>query len=298
MEDEKGVKQDPEETPSSGTGEPAQAPPPGDTGIEFKDDDAKEFDSKKYVPLEALVAERKKRQEVEAKLSSPEPEPAPTETPPVEEPKSLELDWNAILGGDKGQPEGGEQPAASQQRKSPVDDLNSWIRDNIEDHPIETISYVFNMLESQRNTQRNQARKFVGENYEKLPLYDVSDQEVVVLQQNPEALRALIAQARFGKTTKAPVTSPEPGPADSNDAFKKREQKIREEERQKVLEQLKQSAGLSTEGATGGESSTEETFELDEAGRAYARRRGYKTPEQMAEFVKLYKAELDRQATR
>ncbi len=83
------------------------------------------------------------------------------------------------------------------------------------------------------------------------------------------------------------------------DAFKTREEAIRKEERQRVLEELKNSAGLSTEGATGGGGPAEEADELDAMGKEYARRRGIKdgTPE-MAEFVKLYKAEIDRQAMR
>jgi len=277
VEEETGVKEEGKATPDPAEAGVKDPSTPGE--VEFKEDEAKELEGKKWVPLEAVIAERKKRQELKGEEKPPE-EPATTPA----------FDWDAILGTGKTE----EKPTATAAEAAPsatdqTKMLEDWVRENIQEYPIQTLAYVFNLFEAQRNQMRRQARQFVGDEYDKLPIHNVSDEEVVALQQNPEAMRALLAAVKYRKTTSS--SEREKG---NNSPFAAREQELIEEGRRKALEELARASGTAGEGPAPSSAATEEIFELDEQGKEYARRRGITDPKELAEFAKLYKAEIER----
>jgi len=299
-EDPTGVKQTPGESPSSGSGggspqSDPSSPSPGEN-IEFKEEDAQEVEGKKMVPLDVLTAERKRWQDKVAELENKPKEPPPQEPPPTEEPPVPEFDWEAFFGkpaeGD-GTP---QQPTQTPQQPQAPGDINQWIEDEWEKgNKAGALAGIYHVMRSHERGLTNEARAFVPD-YDNLPVNRVSDQDLQRAMGNPEAVRALIAKLRFGKPAQASSQPNNPQPSDTptNSGFEKREQEIRAEERRKFMEELAQGTGMTGEAGSGGGTSTEETFELDDEGKAYLAKRGIKDPEKIKSFIKRYRMEQER----
>lgn len=267
------------------------SPTPGDEPQDKPKPEAKVDEPKdKQVPFESYEAERKKRQEVEDELNKLRDKP-PEFTP----------NWDAILGGvTPGQEPHPQQQPAQEQSTNPFDPYNQWLRSNWDDHPVETMLGVLNLYDAQKRQQETQAMQFVGEDrYRNLPMHNVSEQELMAVSQNPVALRALIAAVKAGSSMPA-KTSAGPNVTKSiEDQQKTWEEQKEKEIRERVLKELKNAPGVTSEGAAGPAGPGEPVYELDETGLAYAKKRGFdKDPTKLKEFAKRYNAELERQSQR
>lgn len=291
--DAKGEKEDPKVPPTSDeTGEEKVAVPP----TEDTEEEVVEQDGKKLVPLDALLAERKKRQELEkAKEKEPEPEPEPEEEKPEETPAPL-FDWSKMFGEPEPSKETPQPPKPLQPQQPPtMEDFNEILNEKIsEGKSLEALAMAFNFWNGYQDNLRSDARKLIPD-YDDLPVNRVSQQEVQFFQQNPEALKGLLAKVRYGgKANMAPSPMPAPNkPAtDTESAWEKQKQKWIEEGRRSALGEVGKTAGMTTEGP-GGPTPAGEEYVLGEREREFFLSKGY-TEDQFPELAKALKEENER----
>jgi hypothetical protein len=263
---EKGVQTDPEVPPTSDdTG--ATASPPGD--LEFEDDQIQEVEGERLVPLDVAKAERQKRQELERRLQELETPPDPEL--PEEEPVP-EFDWDKLMG--QQQPQTQDQQAFEQ--------FSEHFREMTDNDPWQAMATAFNAFQQQQDKMKSQARQFAPD-YERLPVHQVTDEEIMAVSQNPHALRALIAKAKGERVnTSAPTPSPTT-PAQPMDEKQRWIEEGRKQERDLLTKMASPgTAGESTSGP--GTLPTGDVMELDEASKSYFRKRGY-TDEQISKMA-------------
>ena len=140
--------QQPEVTPTLGiTGEKVDqsvSPTDADPSV-IEDDQVVEKDGQKVVPLDALLAERTKRQELEQQLKAPNEQQQQAQEPQTEEPtteESPEINWDELLGLTQPQPAPAsattpQQPTAQPTQPAPqlpasVQEFNESLREQRE----------------------------------------------------------------------------------------------------------------------------------------------------------------------
>ena len=288
---EKGGKHT-EGTPPSdsgaGTGgrqnpDPSGTPPEGE--ISFEDDQIREQDGEKLVPLDVAKAERKKRQELESELETlRSAQRQPPEDEPEPEPETPVFDWDKLM-----QPastnQTPQQPQGQPNQQNQMQDWNDQFREMLDTNPTQALMTAFSMGIQQYETLQRQAKQFVPD-YDSLPVHEVSDQEIQALAGNPHALRAMIAKAKAsgrGPVTQRaanPTRNPIPNPATNvpSNPQSDRDQWIAEGRKQEreMIANLGRSSGVTGEGAGGGTPPPAGSgLELDKTSQDYFKSRGY-----------------------
>jgi len=295
-EPEKGVKDTGGTPPSdsgagTGTPDPSGTPPEGE--ISFEDDQIREQDGEKLVPLDVAKAERKKRQDLESELerlrSAP---PQPTETEP--EPEAPVFDWDKLMQPASPEPTT-QQPQVQPNQQNQMQEWNDQFREMLDTNPTQALMTAFSMGIQQYETLQRQAKQFVPD-YDNLPVHEVSDQEIQALAGNPHALRAMIAKAKASGTTPQPqnptqpnqptppMTNPAANPATNvpNNPQTEKDQWIAEGRKQEreMIANLGRSSGVTGEGAGGGTPPPAGSgLELDKNSMEYFKTRGYSDEE-------------------
>ena len=289
-DDVKGVKDDPKVPPTSDdAGDDKTAGPPPDE-LDFEEE-VVEQEGKKLVPLDALLAERKKRQEAEKVKVEPEPEP---EVEPAETPAPL-FDWGKMFG----EPEPAKEPQQPQRPLQPqqpptMDDFNEMLNEKMsEGKPLEALSMAFNLWKGYEDNLETDARKLIPD-YDDLPVGKISQQEIAFFQQNPKALKGLLAKVKYGG--KIPVAPPPTIPTkpvtDTDSAWDKQKQKWIEEGRKSALGDVGKIAGMTTEGSSGPTPAGDQ-YTLGETEKKWFLSQGYKEDE-LPELAKMVQEENER----
>jgi hypothetical protein len=286
------------------------ASPATGNGIEFEDDDLEQQLEKEEDPrlkgiLQAMIAERQKRQAAEQRLRELEAlggginGSEQTETEPT--PDSTEINWDELFGtatGDQTQAveptQAQAQQAQVQQPQAPIEQINDWLRDNFEDNPLGALAYTYSMFRNQEEQLMGQARRVVPD-LDKLPVHEVRPEYVQMVAQNPVLLRAIIAKsinARGRGLQEQPATTgTQPQPSQPSQPplsdYERVKQQLIEEGRRLERERMRQAAegaGMAGEGPSA-TATTGEVYELDEAAKQFYLKRGYK-PEQFPELAR------------
>lgn len=273
-----GGKQDPGAADLE-TGAEGQSSPP-EEDLEYEGEVFEDDLGQRMVPLDAVLDERRKRQELEGRLNKGQGQnqgQGQSQEPPPD------FNWDLLqqaLQEQQGQ-QGGQQ---GQQPQVSPDEWNDRFREMYDENPWGAMMTAFGMFNDHRERMRNQARKFVPD-YDNLPVYDVSDQEVMALMQNPDAVRGLIAKSKFrNRRTGARSsdfedfgqTEPELTPAE-----KERQRLIDEGRRmeREAIMKMGSGAGMSGESpSSGGQARSGRggaQVDLDEQSKNYFRARGY-----------------------
>ena len=291
-QDETGTKEDPSVMPAD------------QTPI-IDDDPTIEKDGQKVVPFDSYKAEKDKRQELEKKLQEqqkPQATEQSTEETPVEE--SPDINWDELLGINQ-QPT--QQPAQTTQPQQPAQpaqvspdalrDFNESLREQRESgDELGALWRAGQFFTAQQDAMRGAAKRVVKD-YDNLPLHTVDNTELQFFQQNPEALRAVLAKVKSGKGTTPQQPTPQPS-NDGNNAqpadWQELIDKARQEGREETVRGLAASAGTTGEGTRAGTAPSGEVYELDEVGMDYVRKRGI-PQEKWPEYAKLLQKENDMQ---
>jgi hypothetical protein len=267
-DEEKGVQTDPEVPPTSDESGESASPP---EDIEFEDDQIQEVEGERLVPLDVAKAERKKRQELEKKLAeATQPAPEVPEGEPVPE-----FDWDKLMGREQQQPQNPDQQAFEQ--------FSENFRDMVEDNPWQAMATAFHAFQQQQDKMQSQARQFAPD-YDKLPVHQVTDEEIMAVSQNPHALRALIAKAKGSPGASTPAETRSTPAAQPMDEKQRWIEEGRKQERE-LLAQMAKGAGTAGESTSGPTTAPAgDVLELDEASKQYFRKRGY-TDEQISKMA-------------
>jgi hypothetical protein len=264
---------------------------PTDAAPIIDEDPTIEKDGQKVVPFDSYKAEKEKRQDIEARLRQFEEQQAkPKEPEKPQEPdeETPAIDWDSLLGLTGNQPQQPDQSKPTEHKPQPTAPPSQvspdWLRNFNEElremrengDELGAIYRAGMFFQAQQDAMRNAAKKVVKD-FDTLPLHTVDSTELQFFQQNPEALRAVLAKIKSGKSVSLPTASQKPS-NDNNNAppanWQELQEKLRQEGREEAMKALTAQSGISGEGTRADTAPSGEAFELDEEGKNYMRKRG------------------------